>query len=89
MAEEDRVPLLAEFDDGTKIYKNGVLKSESFFEVSFFNFKCESTYDFNSKDWGKLERQDRKFEIQAGSGSTTASAHIPPLAANPQLWSIG
>lgn len=30
---DDRGPLLATFDDGTKIYRNGVLNSSGYFEL--------------------------------------------------------
>ena len=69
MAGEDRGPLIAELSDGTQIYRNGILKSEAFFEVSFLNLTYESRYDLNSGSWGSLEEQDPKLVIPRGSAT--------------------
>lgn len=69
MTKIERGPILAELNDGTKIYRNGILKSEVFFEVKFLNITYESTYDLNSGSWGKLTAKDSKYEIPIGGAS--------------------
>ena len=61
--DDDRGPLLAEFPDGTQIYRNGVLNSEGFFQVRFLHLTYESVYDPNTGVWGELEEQDPKLVI--------------------------
>ena len=41
MSEQDRGPLIASFEDGTQIYRNGVLTSRGFFDlnIGIYNFR--------------------------------------------------
>lgn len=75
MAGEDRGPLIAELSDGTKIYRNGVLKSDAFFRVTFFSLRYESEYNPNTGTWGKLTEEDPKLTIPKGSST---SIHLAP-----------
>lgn len=68
MSEQDRGPLLATFDDGTQIYRNGVLNSRGYFEVrvGVYNFSAE--YNPNTGNWNANEL--------ASFGTSVGSAQI-------------
>lgn len=65
--EDNRGPLIATFDNGTQIYRNGVLNSRGFFEVSvgIFNFGAE--FNPNSGEW--TGNEVASFITNIGSGS--------------------
>lgn len=63
----DRGPLIATFDDGTQIYRNGVLNSRGYFEVNvgIFNFGAE--FNPNTGEW--TGNETATFVTTIGNGS--------------------
>ena len=66
-SEDDRGSLIATFDDGTQIYRNGVLNSRGYFEVNvgIFNFGAE--FNPNTGEW--TGNETASFITNIGNGS--------------------
>lgn len=67
MAGEDRGPLIATFDDGTQIYRNGVLNSRGYFELNIGIYNFSKEFDPNTGEWALNETAS--FVTNVGNGS--------------------
>lgn len=64
---DDRGPLIATFDDGTQIYRNGVLNSRGYFEVNVGIYSFGAEFNPNTGEW--TGNETASFVTGLGNGA--------------------